>query len=343
MRRITLTRPDDMHVHLREGTMLQAVVKHTAAQFARALVMPNTEEPILTADAALDYYIRIKEVSPAHFTPLMTIKITDKTTPQLIEQCDSTCVVAGKVYPEGVTTNSEDGVRVVGDLYPVFEAMEKIGMVLCLHGEVPADPDDPNDWVLDRELKFLARFRDIVRTFPKLRVVLEHITTEAAVETVYSLPDNAAATITVHHLLLTHNDLVGGTLKPHYFCKPLAKRPSDRRALLGAATSGNPKFFLGTDSAPHLRGKKECASGCAGVFTAPVAMPLLLALFEEHASSLFALDRLKHFTSVFGARFYGLLQNRDAITLEENSWTVPGEYDGVVPFKAEETLKWRVL
>jgi dihydroorotase len=327
---------------MREGAMLAAVAPHTAAQFGRALVMPNTTEPITTAAQAVRYRHEIMLHTKATFEPLMTIKITDRTTPAGILECHGvgSPVVAGKVYPEGVTTNSEDGVKDIGSLYPVFEAMETVGMVLCLHGEVPEDKTDPDDWCLDREQKFLRTFIHIVRTFPKLKVVLEHVTTANAVTVVHELPDNAAATITVHHLFLTHNDLVGGMLKPHNFCKPLAKRPSDRYALVAAATSGSKKFFLGTDSAPHARGKKECASGCAGVFTAPVAMPLLMEVFEKVGAPL---SHLEQFASTFGAQFYGLSRGEGTLTLEEKPWTVPAEYDGVVPFKAGETLRWQVV
>lgn len=329
---ITIRRPDDMHVHLREGHMLSRVLFFTEIAFARALVMPNLSKPILTAADAIDYRNTIMEARSRKFEPLMTIKLVASTTPEIVRGAKEAGVIAGKFYPEGVTTNSEDGVRDVESLYPVFEAMEECGMVLCLHGELPGA------FCLDREGLFLPSLERIAEDFPGLKIVLEHVTTSEAVTAVALLPNNVAATITVHHLVLTLDDVVGGFLQPHHFCKPIAKRHLDRERLLAIATSGNPKFFLGTDSAPHAVGKKECASGCAGVFSAPVALEVLCEVFEKQD----ALDKLEAFTSEFGAKFYGLPLNEEFINIHREEWTVPEFYGMVRPFKAEETLSWRI-
>jgi dihydroorotase len=267
----------------------------------------------------------------------MTIKIVPSTTPATIREAKAAGVVAGKLYPEGVTTNSSDGVRDFMELADVFGAMAEAGLVLCLHGETP------DAFCLDREEAFLAEvLPTIAASFPGLRIVLEHVSTAAAVEWVRGqAPAGAhdvAATITVHHLLLTLDDVVGGMLAPHHFCKPVAKRPADRAAIVAAAVSGDPRFFLGTDSAPHLRAAKEAAHGCAGVFTAPVALPLLAARFDEHD----ALDRLEAFCSGHGARFYGLPGNEGTVQLVREPWTVPADCAGVVPLAAGTTLPWRV-
>jgi dihydroorotase len=293
--------------------------------------MPNTTKPILTARDAVRYREEIIFETPVWFKPLMTIKLVRSTTPEVIADAKDAGVVAGKVYPEGVTTNSDDGVRNVKELYGVFEAMEKAGMILCLHGEVP------DAFCLDREDAFLLALEDIATTFPKLKIVLEHITTASAAHVVTVLPANVAATITVHHLFITLDDVIGGMLSPHNFCKPVAKRPHDREALLRAAVSGNPKFFLGTDSAPHAAEKKECASGCAGCFTAPMALPALASIFDREG----ALNKLEAFTSTFGAEFYGLPLNEGEISLVKEDWRIP-QVCGVVPFMAGKTLSWRL-
>ena len=329
----TIRRPYDFHGHLRDGDMLRRVLPDTVGQFAGALIMPNTKEPILTFQDALRYWetiegiIRSQDLGP--FQPLMTIKLTKTTTPEIIREC-KTVVTAGKFYPEGMTTNSSDGVRDVKDLYPVFEAMQEVGMVLCLHGETPGV------FCMDRETHFLTSLMEIVEKFPKLRVVLEHVTTAAAVHVVMTLPPNVAATITAHHLFLTLDDVVGDMLQPHHFCKPIAKTPHDREILRAAAISGLPKFFLGTDSAPHAVGRKECASGCAGVYTAPVAMSVLAELFEGRS------EVFEDFTSTFGCRFYGLQPTTERVLIEDVPWIVPGGYSGVVPFRANQTLKYTV-
>jgi dihydroorotase len=348
--KITIRKGDDMHVHFRTGDILKTVVGFTARQFKRAVIMPNTTNPntgkpapILTADNARRYYAEITNRCGNEFDPLMTIQITDNTTPEIIAEAKKAGVIAGKVYPLGVTTNSQNGLRSYREMDHVWEAMEQAGMLLLLHGESP----EPDVFCLDREEKFLSVLEEISEGFPKLKIVLEHITTAPAVQAVRAL-DNVAATITAHHLLLTLDDVVGDKLSPHNFCKPLAKRPHDRQALIASATSGSPKFFFGSDSAPHLRLNKECSQGCAGCFTAPIALPLLTQVFEE----IGALDKLENFTSKFGTDFYGLPQNVGAITLVKKDWVVPNEYRmpcfvsdksaEIVPFMAGQTLHWQV-
>lgn len=342
---LAIRRPDDFHVHFRRGAMLENVLPHTAEHFGRALVMPNTDPPILTGADAHRYQEEILGACGGQFRqtfePLMTIQIVPGTTPAQVREAKSVGVIAGKIYPRGLTTNSENGVVDYTALTPVYEAMQTCGMVLSLHGESP----DAGVFCLDREARFLDTLKWIVERFPSLQIVLEHTTTAEAVKVVLGLPVNVAATITVHHLFLTLDDVAGGKLKPHYFCKPLAKRPEDRAALIQAALSGNPKFFLGTDSAPHPRQAKECAACSAGIFTAPVALPLLAQFFSQHNK----LDRLENFTSVFGASAYGLPSNAGTVTLgltEEPGAAaeVPAEYGGVVPFTyGGGRLAWRVF
>lgn len=327
-----ITLPDDWHVHLRDGAMLATVLRATP-RFGRALVMPNLKPPIRTLQDVLSYQARILEHAPS-FTPLMTIKIDPQTTADIVAEAKAGGVVAGKLYPDGVTTNSENGVRDFETLYPVFQAMQDCGLVLSLHGETP----NPTVDCIDAETIFI---RDILsrieRDFPRLRIVLEHITTEAARWHVEQAGPNVAATITPHHLVITMNDVRRGTFKPHLHCLPEAKRFSDRRALRQAATRGSTKFFLGTDSAPHAKHTKECATCCAGIFNAPVAMSVLASVFEEEA----ALDKLEGFTSLNGAHFYGFEPNTKKLELFREDWTVPELYEEVVPFKAGETLPWR--
>jgi dihydroorotase len=338
---ITLRRPDDLHLHLRRGDVLRAVVGHSSGPFARGLVMPNTVPPVLTASDAEAYRGEIADAVPAghRFEPLMTIKVVPSTTADTVRRARAAGVVAAKLYPEGVTTNSGDGVRDVMALADTFAAMAEVGMVLCVHGEAP------DAFCLDREARFVGRtLPRLVDAVPSLRIVLEHVSTAGAVDWVRSAPTGpggrprVAATVTVHHLLLTLDDVVGGLLAPHHFCKPLAKRPEDRAAIVAAAVSGDPRFFLGTDSAPHRRSDKEGAEGCAGVFTAPVALPVLAEVFEDHG----ALDRLDAFTGEHGARFYGLAPNDGTVRLVREPWAVPAELAGIVPFRAGTTLRWRV-
>jgi len=337
---IELTMPNDMHLHLRQDEVLRVVLPHTTRQFGRALIMPNTKPAILTATDVDRYRREILAASAdPNFEPLMTIQILESTTREIVREAYVHGATAGKVYPDGVTTNSEGGVTDFSSLYPALEEMEKTGMVLCLHGEVPGK----DVFCLDREAQFLTTLEQLASDFPALKIVLEHVTTNEAVKIIETLPSNVAATITVHHLFLTLNDVVGGFIQPHHFCKPIAKRPDDREALLKAAMSGNPKFFLGTDSAPHTVESKECSGGCAGIFTAPVALPLLASLFEQHGS----LHRLEGFTSTFGCSFYGLPQNERRITLKKQNWNVPHCIKGeekieVVPFMSGETISWQV-
>jgi len=336
MQTLTLRKGLDAHVHFRDGDMMRAVVPFTAAQFRQAIVMPNLTNPITTLQALISYRLRIVMAavqSGVWFDPLMTIQIVPTTTPDFIFQAKKAGAVAGKVYPKGMTTNSDNGVFDYEALYLVFKAMEEAGMVLSLHGESPRSEN-----CLDREVDFLDTLVDIVKYFPSLRVVLEHITTAEAVDCVCDLGQKVAATITAHHLLLTLNDVIGGKLEPHHFCKPVAKRVSDLKALLVAATSGSPQFFFGSDSAPHPRGDKECAAGCAGIFTAPVALPVLAQTFEAARK----LNMLEGFVSTFGPEFYGLSLNDERIELVQERWKVPYEIGGVVPFMAGKELEWQV-
>jgi dihydroorotase len=329
---ITIRRPDDWHVHLRDGALLAAVAPDTARHFGRALVMPNLTPPVRTGEEARAYRERVLTATAgADFTPLMTIKILPETTAECVQAAKATGVVAGKLYPQGVTTNSEDGWSEIEVLDGAFAAMEQAGLVLCLHGEAP------DAFCLDREERFVEDVLPaLAEKFPKLRIVLEHVTTRAGVAMVRSLA-NVAGSITPHHLHLTLDDVIGGALRPHHFCKPVAKRPEDRDALIEAAI-GSDRFFLGTDSAPHTRPNKECASGCAGVYTAPIALGLTAEVFDAHGG----LDALSAFTSERGARFYGVPLNEGHITLRRGAWPVPADFSGVVPMRAGETLAWQV-
>lgn len=340
MRKIQIKKASDMHVHLRQNEMLRNVLPHTAMQCSRALVMPNTIPPIQTADDVANYRKEILDAlndadssRNTTFTPLMTFKVAPNTSASSVKDLKSQGAIAGKLYPEGVTTNSEGGVTDFKALYPVYEAMQAEGLVLCLHGEMPGV------FSLDRETSFLTVLQEIANRFPDLRIVLEHATTAAAIECVSELSANVAATLTVHHLYLTLDDIIGDKLNPHAFCKPVAKRPEDRDALIGAAMSGNPKFFLGTDSAPHQISAKECACGAAGVYSAPVMLPALCELFEKHNK----LDLLESFTSGFATQFYNLQDELSTVELIAESWIVPEEYNGVRPFLAGTTLQWKVL
>ncbi|MBL4846580.1 MAG: dihydroorotase [Planctomycetes bacterium] len=329
---ITIRRPDDWHVHLRDGALLGAMAGDTAGHFARALVMPNLTPPVRTGEEALAYRARILAVTHGlEFTPLMTIKLLPETTAECVAAAKEAGVVAGKLYPQGVTTNSEDGWSEIEVLHTAFAAMEEAGLVLSLHGEAP------DAFCLDRELRFVEdTLPSIAERFPKLRIVLEHVSTRAGVAAVSELA-NVAGTITAHHLHLTLDDVIGGALRPHHFCKPVAKRPEDREALIAAAL-GNDSFFLGTDSAPHLQADKESPSGCAGVYTAPVALGLVAEVFEAHS----ALSQLESFTSERGARFYEVPLNEGQLTLRRGEWAVPTDFAGVVPMRAGQSLAWQV-
>ena len=332
---LTIRKPDDWHVHLRDGEMLKRVAPYTSRQFARAIVMPNLAPPVTTLDAARAYRQRILEAATPGFTPLMTCYLTDRTQPDEIARGFEEGVwVAAKLYPAGATTNSAFGVTDVRNIYPALTRMELIGMVLCVHGEVV----DPDVDVFDREAVFIERVLSrLAKDFPRLKIVLEHITTEDAVEFVAKAGENIAATVTPQHLILNRNALFSGGLRPHSYCLPVAKRERHRVAVRKAATSGSPKFFLGTDSAPHAREAKESACGCAGIFNAPCALESYAGVFEEEG----ALDRLEAFASVNGANFYAMPLNAMQVTLERIDTPVPAEVEGMVPFHAGETIRWR--
>ncbi len=333
---LTIRKPDDWHVHLRDGEMLQRVARHTARQFARGIVMPNLVPPITTVEAARDYRRRILEVTPPGFTPLMTCYLTDDISPDEVARGHEQGVwIAAKLYPQGATTNSANGVTDIRNIYKVLERMQKIGMVLCVHGEVT----DPEVDVFDREKVFIATILlPLVRLFPELKIVLEHITTREAVEFVH-YGETVAATVTPQHLAINRNAIFSGGLRPHAYCLPVAKREEHRLAVRKAATSGWPNLFLGTDSAPHARTAKESACGCAGIFNAPFALESYVGVFDEEG----ALDNFEAFASLNGPRFYGLPVNEETVTLERACFQVPAEVEGLVPFHAGETLRWRLV
>jgi dihydroorotase len=333
---LTIRRPDDWHVHLRDGEMLRVVAPYTARQFARAIVMPNLAPPITTVEAAAAYRDRITAAGGEAFTPLMTCYLTDEADPDELARgyADGTWVAA-KLYPAGATTNSASGVTDVRSIYPALERMQAIGMVLCIHGEVT----DPEVDVFDREAVFIERLLSgVVETFPALKIVFEHITTAEAASFVTESGPNVAATVTPQHLHINRNAIFAGGLRPHAYCLPVAKREEHRLAVRKAATSGSPKFFLGTDSAPHAREMKESACGCAGIFNAPFALESYAAVFDEEG----ALDKFEAFASVNGARFYGLPVNESTVALERDAIEVPDMIDKLVPFHAGETLRWRL-
>ena len=337
-----LIQPDDWHVHLRDGAMLARVAPDTARQFGRAIVMPNLSPPITTVDQAAAYRQRILAATAPHrFEPLMTLYLTETTAPAEIVKAKASGFVHGvKLYPAGATTHSDAGVRDLAKCDAVFAAMEEHGMPLLVHGEVTTPLVD----VFDREQVFIARHLvPLTQRFPRLRIVFEHITTRQAVEFVKSAGPNVAATITAHHLLYSRNAMFNGGLRPHFYCLPVLKREEHRWALIAAATSGNSKFFLGTDSAPHARTKKEAACGCAGIYSAHAAIELYAEIFDKAQ----ALDKLEGFASVHGAAFYGLPVNQTTVTLEKKDWRVPeilGEGDdAIVPLRAGETLSWQLV
>jgi dihydroorotase len=339
MKTLTITRPDDWHIHVRNGAILKTVLPHTARQFARAIIMPNLKPPVTTVAQALIYREEILAALPqgAKFTPLMTLYLTAATTVAEIKAAaESEHVYAVKLYPAGATTNSDAGVADIKTIYPLLAALEKYQLPLLLHGEVTDESCD----IFDREQVFIDRhLTAIVRDFPNLRVVLEHVTTSEAVQFVESAGDNIGATITPQHLLFNRNAILAGGIKPHYYCLPILKREQHRLALVKAATSGNAKFFLGTDSAPHLTNLKENACGCAGCYSAFAALELYTQAFEQAN----ALDKLEGFASFYGADFYRLPRNADTVTLEKQSWTVPSAYGEITPLKAGEALRWKML
>lgn len=343
MTEITITRPDDWHVHLRDGAVLAQTANDIARSFQRAIIMPNLTPPVINTQQAGEYRQRILdalEPPNAGFEPLMTLYLTDNTQVEAIETAKKSGFVhAVKLYPAGATTNSDAGVTDLAKTYPALERMQSLGMPLLVHGEVTYPDVD----IFDREKRFIdEQLSRIVQDFPQLKVVLEHITTADAVEFVKTGADNIVATITAHHLLYNRNHMLVGGIRPHLFCLPILKRGSHQQALLEAATSGNPKFFLGTDSAPHPVHKKETACGCAGCYTAYAA----IELYAEAFDAMNALDRLEAFASHFGPDFYGLPRNSDTITLRRANWQAPEQLpfgeDLLAPLRAGETIRWQL-
>ena len=338
---LTITRPDDWHLHVRDGAALASVVPHTAAQFGRAIIMPNLRPPVTTTVQALSYKERIAQAVPAAmaFEPLMTLYLTDVTPPDEIARAAEAGIVALKLYPAGATTNSDAGVTDIRKTYKTLEAMQRAGLKLLVHGEVTDSEID----LFDREAVFIDRVMAPLRKdFPELKVVFEHITTKEAAQYVADADAHTAATITAHHLLYNRNAIFLGGIRPHYYCLPVLKREVHRQALVQAATSGSPKFFLGTDSAPHPTHLKEHPCGCAGCYTALTALELYAEAFEAAG----ALDKLEGFASFFGADFYGLPRNSGRVTLRKETWTIPDEVafgEAVVkPLRGGEVLKWRI-
>lgn len=342
MKSITLTQPDDWHLHLRDGAALATTVPHSAQRFGRAIVMPNLKPPITTVDAAVAYRRRILEAVPAalDFDPLMTLYLTDQLKPsEITKASESGLIIAVKYYPAGATTNSENGVTGIDKVYGVIEKLIDADMPLLIHGEVTNDDID----IFDREKRFIDTvLSPLCQRYPELRVVLEHITTKDAVDFVSSQPPNIAASITVHHLLYNRNDLLAGAVRPHYYCLPILKRNTHQEALIAAATSGNPSFFLGTDSAPHEQHLKESDCGCAGIYSSPAAIELYAEVFEAQD----ALDKLETFASFNGADFYKLTRNRRSITLDKKPWQMADSFQfagsQVVPLRAGESIAWQL-
>ncbi len=340
---LTLTRPDDWHLHVRDGAAMASVVPATAQQFARAIVMPNLRPPVTTAEQATAYRDRIRAAVPSglKFEPLMVLYLTDNTPAEEVARAKAMGAVAFKLYPAGATTNSDAGVTDLRKTYPVLEAMQREGLVFCVHGEVTDNEVD----VFDREKAFIdEKLIPLRRDFPELKIVFEHITTKEAAQYVSEADRFVAATITPQHLLYNRNAIFMGGIRPHYYCLPILKREEHRVALVQVATSGSPKFFLGTDSAPHASDLKEHASGCAGCYSAPCALELYAEAFENAG----ALDKLEAFASFHGPDFYKLPRNLDKVTLKREPWVVPeslpfGDQASIKPLRGGETLAWRLL
>jgi len=330
--KFVLRRPDDFHVHLRQDADLASYAREAGRVFARVLVMPNLVPPVVEGADVARYRAGIEAAAPG-LKPLMAFKLMPRHTADQLKGLRLAGAVAGKVYPEGVTTNSDDGITDLRQIWALMPVLEELGLVVCCHGE------KPGVFSLDREERFLDEFAETAEKFPGVKLVLEHVSTAAAVGRILALGQNVAATITLHHLEITLDDVIGGNLKPHLFCKPIAKRPSDREALRAAAFSGSHKFFFGSDSAPHHKGKKECAAGCAGVYSMPVALEGLVDVFDRAGQ----LERLEGFCAQFGADFYGLPRNTGTVELVREPWTVPDIVDGVVPYLAGESIPWRVV
>jgi dihydroorotase len=342
MQTLTLTRPDDLHLHVRDDAALDSVVPHTAKQFARAIIMPNLKPPVTTVAAALAYRERVLAACPEGnpFQPLMTLYLTDNTpADEITRAAESEHVHAVKLYPSGATTHSDAGVTDIKKTHTALSAMQEHGLPLLIHGEAT----DPAIDVFDRESVFIhEQLIPLLEKFPELKIVLEHITTGDAADFVLNAPDNVAATITAHHLLMNRNAMFTGGIRPHHYCLPILKREEHREVLVDVATSGNKKFFLGTDSAPHAQGAKESACGCAGMYTAHAAIELYAEAFEAAGK----LDKLEAFASFHGADFYGLPRNTETITLERRSWRVPDDYplgdEKVIPLRAGHELSWAI-
>jgi dihydroorotase len=342
MTRITITKPDDWHLHFRDGEMLKETVPATARCFQRAIVMPNLTPPVRNRAEAMSYKQRILAAAPAdsNFEPLMVLFLTNETTPEDIREAIGKDIPAAKLYPAGATTNSDAAVSGIESLYPVFEAMSEAGMLLLIHGEVT----DPETDIFDREKLFIDQYLASIHSrFPELKIVFEHITTADAADFVLSGSENLAATITPQHLLLNRNDLLVGGIKPHNYCLPVLKRNTHQQRLLEVVASGSTKFFLGTDSAPHEKQTKESACGCAGCYSAWGALELYTQVFDE----LNCLDKLEGFASFYGADFYGFPRNTEVLTLTREAWTMPNEIhiangDSIVPFFAGQVLNWQI-
>jgi dihydroorotase len=342
---ITITRPDDWHLHLRDGEQMQSVLPYSARQFARAIIMPNLKQPVVTTELAMAYRKRILAALPdtiqMQFDPLMTLYLTDNTKPsEIIRAKESGRIYGVKYYPAGATTHSDSGVTDITKCYAVLETMQQVKLPLLVHGEVT----DPTVDVFDREKVFIDQILSpLIQRFKHLRIILEHITTSDAVAFVKAASNNIAATVTAHHLLLNRNVIFQGGIHPHYFCLPILKRETHRLALIEAATSGSPKFFLGTDSAPHSQSKKETDCGCAGIFSAHAAMALYAEAFEEAG----ALDKLEAFASFYGADFYHLPRNTDRIILKKEDWKVPAQLkfaeEKLIPLRAGQHISWKML
>jgi dihydroorotase len=342
MQQLTITQPDDWHLHVRTGDILKTVIAHSAMQFGRAIIMPNLNPPVTTVDQALNYRSEIIQAIPKEFTfkPLMTLYLTNETTPgEIITAAKSKVIHACKLYPAGATTNSASGVTDLKALYPVLEAMQREDLPLLIHGEVTDDKID----IFDREKIFIDTcLSHLVTDFPRLRIVLEHVTTTEAVQFVQQANVNVAATITPQHLMFNRNAILVGGIQPHRYCLPILKRETHRQALISAATSGNRKFFLGTDSAPHLRSMKENSCGCAGCYSAAAAMEMYTEVFEQAD----ALENLEAFASFHGADFYRLPRNKKTVTLKKSSWTLPAAFpignDQLIPLNAGKPCLWKL-
>ncbi len=332
MDKITIRKPDDMHLHLRQGEAMAVYVQETAAVFQRAVVMPNTIPPVSTVETLRSYRKEIESAAKG-FTPLMTFKILPGMKGEEVAALKKAGALIGKYYPAGATTNAEDGISSLEQIRDVLSAMEEEGLVLSIHGE---DPEAP---ILEREIRFFPHIEKILKEYPRLKVVMEHLSCKESLDFLSAMPERLAGTVTAHHLLFTLDDLMGGNFQPHLFCKPVVKTEKDRIALVEAVMGKNPRLFFGSDSAPHPKGKKESGSASAGVFTSPVVMPLMVELFENEG----AIQFLEAFVSEFGARFYGLPLNEEKLTMVKEAWTVPDLIGGAVPLMAGKPLSWRVL